>query len=90
MKTNNTYTLTEMDYAVLNSMCKCCTDLRDCKNPFCKKKKLALWVMKCSRDFKKQGYKHITCDESKFVTMSLDDVNLDFVQVESVNNDERS
>lgn len=84
-----TYTLTEMDYSILNSMCKCCLELKSCKNPFCKKKKLALWVMKCSKDFKKQGYKHIAIDESKFFTMKLDDLNLDYVQVESECKDER-
>lgn len=84
-KETKTYTLTESDYAVLNSMCKCCLDVKGCKKPFCKKKKLALWCMKCSKDFKKQGYKHIMCDESKFIVMSLEDINLDFVQVESEN-----
>ena len=46
MKINNTYILTEMDYSVLNSMCECCLDLKKCKNPLCKKKKLALWILK--------------------------------------------
>lgn len=90
MNDTKTYVLTEMDYSVLNSICKCCLDLKSCKNPFCKKKKIALWFMKRSKDFKNQGYKHIAIDDSKFFTMKLEDIKLDYVQVESECNNERN
>lgn len=60
------YILTDNDYKILNEMCKCCLDLKKCNKPFCKKKKIALWLMKCSKEFKKQGFKHIKFDETRF------------------------
>ena len=63
------YKLTDGDYNVLNSMCNYCCDINECKKSFCKKKKLALFVMSHKKEFRKARYKGFIIDDTKFTNI---------------------